>query len=152
MDPAAASFLASLARFSAELGMAPAAGRMLGWLLLRDAPCSLDELAEGLGISKSAASDHGRLLARLGAVEVRRRLGDRRDYYEASTQLCERLLEQFLLRLDALGGALAEGAGATPASSRAAERLTSVLGTNARITGHLRGLVASLREHAPPPS
>jgi predicted ArsR family transcriptional regulator len=144
------SFLASLARFAAEEGLPPAAGRMLGWLLLRDGPASLDELADGLRISKSAASDHGRLLARLGAVEVHRRPGDRRDYYEASARLCERLLEHFLLRLEALGGYLAEGAHVTGAPAGAVERIARVLEQNARITDLLRELVAALREDPPP--
>jgi DNA-binding MarR family transcriptional regulator len=150
MVPSADSFIASLARYLAEDGMPPATGRMLGWLLLRDSPSSLDELAEGLRISKSAASDHGRLLARLGAVDVRRRPGDRRDYYEASAQLCEHFLEHWLLRLEVLGGHLAEGAHIMSAPSGATARISQALAVNERITDCLRELVASLRERSRP--
>jgi DNA-binding MarR family transcriptional regulator len=150
MIPTAESFLDSLARFLGEEGMPPAAGRMLGWLLLRGDPPSLDELAGGLRISKSAASDHGRLLARLGVVAVRRHPGDRRDYYEASEQLCERFLEHFLLRLEALGGHLADGARVTDVPARATKRIARVLDMNTRVTKSLDELVRSLREDSPP--
>jgi predicted ArsR family transcriptional regulator len=149
MIHSADSFLASLGQYLAEGGMPPAAGRMLGWLLLRDQPSSLDEVAEALQVSKSAASDHGRLLAHLGVVEVRRRPGDRRDYYEASSQLCERLLEQCMRRMESLGGCLAEGAHVTGVPSAATKRIAQAVDANARITGRLRELVAWLREDSP---
>jgi predicted ArsR family transcriptional regulator len=145
MIHSADSFLTSLGQYLAEGGMPPAAGRMLGWLLLRDRPSSLDEVAEALQVSKSAASDHGRLLAHLGVVEVRRRPGDRRDYYEASSQLCERLLEHCVRRMEALGGCLAEGAQVTGAPANAAKRIAQAVDANARITSRLRELVAALR-------
>ena len=146
MVPTADSFLTSLSKFAADEGLPPAAGRMLGWLLLRSGPSSLDEVAEGLRISKSAASDQGRLLARLGVVEVRRHPGDRRDFYEASDRLCERLLENFLVRMEALGRHLGEGAQVASADTGAQRRLASARGQNQEITGHLRGFLTSVRE------
>jgi DNA-binding MarR family transcriptional regulator len=147
MIHSADSFLASLGQYLAEGGMPPAAGRMLGWLLLRDRPSSLDEVAEALQVSKSAASDHGRLLAHLGVVEVRRRPSDRRDYYEASPQLCERLLEQCVRRMEALGGCLAEGVRVTGVPGNARKRIAQAVDANARITSRLRELAAWLRDH-----
>jgi DNA-binding MarR family transcriptional regulator len=140
------SFLASFGQYLAEGGMPPAAGRMLGWLLLRDRPSSLDDIAEALQVSKSTASDHGRLLAHLGVVEVRRRPGDRRDYYEASSQLCERLLEECVRRMEALGACLAEGAHVAGVRGNATKRIAQAVDTNARITSRLRELVARVRE------
>jgi DNA-binding MarR family transcriptional regulator len=141
------SFLASFGQYLAEGGMPPAAGRMLGWLLLRDRPSSLDDIAEALQVSKSTASDHGRLLAHLGVVEVRRRPGDRRDYYEASPQLCERLLEQCVRRMEALGACLAEGAHVTGVPGNARKRIAQAVDANARITSRLRELAAWLRDY-----
>jgi predicted transcriptional regulator len=145
MNTNSESFLDALAGFAAEDGLPRGAGRMLGWLLLQEKPSSLDEVALALGISKSAASDYARLLARLGAVELRQIKGDRRDYYDANASLCDRLLERFVARIEQLGRCLADGAvtAATPTVDRRFARLVE---RNAHIVDELRMSVARLRE------
>jgi hypothetical protein len=142
------SFLASLAWHYAEQGMPPAAGRMLGWLLLQPAPCSLDEVVAALAISKSAVSSNARILARAGAIEVSHRPNDRRDYYEASAALCENRLEQFIVHLEALGGHLAGGELLAANGSHAARRLSHVRVNHRRAVDRLRQVTVELREAA----
>lgn len=72
-------------------GLPRIAGRVLGYLLLSPEPCSLDELAEALQVSKSSVSTDARLLGRMGAVERVTIPGDRRDYYRVATDLPHRM-------------------------------------------------------------
>ncbi len=63
-------------------GMSPIAGRLFATLVLSDAPRSLDELADALGVSKASVSTDARRLFEKGIVERVTKPGDRRDYYE----------------------------------------------------------------------
>ena len=60
-------------------------GQMYTLLYLSDAPQSLDELAEQLGVSKASVSIAARQLESWGAVRRVWKKGDRRDFYEAET-------------------------------------------------------------------
>lgn len=57
------------------------AGRLFGFLFLRSDDCSLDEMAEALGVSKASVSTDIRRLEGMGFVQRIVRPGDRRDYY-----------------------------------------------------------------------
>ncbi len=62
-------------------GMPRMAGRILGWLLVSEAPqVSLQELATILHASKGSISTMSRLLMRMGVVEKVSLPGERRDY------------------------------------------------------------------------
>ena len=59
-------------------------GRVSGWLLLSDPPVqSLTEIAEGLGVSKAAASGAARLLLQSRFIERVGEPGQRGDFYRA---------------------------------------------------------------------
>ena len=62
-------------------GLPRIAGRIFGYLIVEPAPCSLDELAAGLGVSKASISTDARRLEQLGLVTRVSLPGDRRDYY-----------------------------------------------------------------------
>ena len=64
-----------------EEGMPRMAGRILGWLLVSEAPqVAFQELAETLHASKGSISTMSRLLIRMGLVERVSLPGERRDY------------------------------------------------------------------------
>lgn len=62
-------------------GLPRIAGRIFGFLLMQVEPCSLDDLAAGLGVSKASISTDARRLEQLGLIQRVSRPGDRRDYY-----------------------------------------------------------------------
>jgi len=62
-------------------GFSRIAGRLFGALLFSEAPRSLDELAEQLGVSKASVSTEARRLLDRGVAERIGKPGDRRDYY-----------------------------------------------------------------------
>jgi hypothetical protein len=67
-----------------EMGGTRMAGRVSAWLLLSDPPVqSLTEIADGLGVSKAAASGAARLLLQQHIVERAGEPGHRGDFYRA---------------------------------------------------------------------
>jgi DNA-binding transcriptional regulator GbsR (MarR family) len=109
--------------FEAE-GVPRIGGRIYAFLLLQDEPCSLDDLAEHLAVSKTSVSTNARLLEQRGLLQRTTRPGDRRDYYTSSGDLT-RTLEVALQMVRRRGDLYREGAAA--ASSKAAvRRLTAM--------------------------
>lgn len=70
-------------------------GEIYGLLFARGKKLTLDDLVHILSISKGSASQGLRMLRELGAVRVHYVPGDRKDYYEAETEL-PTLLRGFL--------------------------------------------------------
>jgi len=144
----ASDLLDALARLYARAGHPPAAGRMLGTLLLSAKSCTLDELALELHISKSAASANARLLEAEGAVDRLQQPGDRHSYFFASAQLGERHLDGYLRSVEALGECFAEASRGAVAGDPVADRFARILEVNRRIQDALRQLRAELRVEA----
>ena len=80
-------------------GFTRIAGRIFGYLLLQAEECSLDELAEALGVSKASISTDARRLEQFGLLQRTTRPGDRRDYYSISDDVFARSLENSMERL-----------------------------------------------------
>lgn len=91
MDPRTQDVIERMGLFFEKDGLPRIAGRVLGYLLLRPEPSSLDELAEALQVSKSSVSTDARMLERMGTVERVTIPGDRRDYYRIAANLPHRM-------------------------------------------------------------
>ena len=103
-------------------GFPPIAGRIFGLLLLRDDPCSLDEVAHALRVSKASVSTNARLLAANGVIERVTRAGDRRDYYHVAPDLFSRMMTQRLARWRAFTDAVGEVRRTVPRHSAAVRK------------------------------
>jgi DNA-binding transcriptional regulator GbsR (MarR family) len=77
-------------------GLPRIAGRIFGLLLVTSGECSLDEMAEVLGVSKASISTDARRLEQFGVVARTSRPGDRRDYYAISPNALQQSLENRL--------------------------------------------------------
>ena len=65
-----------------QAGLSRTAGRIFGWLLISDPPRqTMNDLVDGLQISKSSVSVATRLLVEIGLVQRLSLPGERRDYY-----------------------------------------------------------------------
>ncbi len=122
MDQATRDFIESMGRQFEEDGAPRIAGRLFGFLMLQEDPCSLDDVAEQLQVSKGSASSNARLLEQLGIAERVTRAGDRRDYYQISPDIGERTLERALQGLDRMLGRLRRGADAVGGRSETIRR------------------------------
>jgi DNA-binding transcriptional regulator GbsR (MarR family) len=100
-------FVEDVARLLIPWGVPPAAARLYGYLLLCQDPVSLDQITEGLEISKSSASVAARLLEsytlarRHGEPGTKRALYAVADDYEAMIRQQNRLLDALAAQLDA---------------------------------------------------
>jgi hypothetical protein len=74
-------FVLDVASLQATLGMPASAGRMFGYLLLQNAPVSLDQLAQELEMSKGGAWNAARLLERYGNARRYGEPGSKRALY-----------------------------------------------------------------------
>jgi len=77
--------------FEAE-GLTRIAGRIYGHLMLAPEPQSLDDLALDLKVSKGSASQDTRMLERMGVLERVTVPGDRRVYFQVSSDGHDRIL------------------------------------------------------------
>ncbi len=83
------------ARLCQMLGMPRSTGQIYGLLYLSPHVLGLDEIAESLGISKASASTGTRQLLAWHAVRQVWKQGDRKDYFEAQTDLAEVLRSNY---------------------------------------------------------
>lgn len=74
-------------RTSQAFGLSRLFGQIYTYLYLSPEPQSLDDLAAALGVSKASVSIAARQLESWGAVKCIWRKGDRRDFYEAETDV-----------------------------------------------------------------
>lgn len=124
MDPAVEQFVERMGLFFEDDGHPRIAGRMFAFLLLSPEPCSLDNLAEQLQVSKASVSTNARLLEAWGAVERVARPGDRRDYYQTAEDIHVRMLERRLERIQSMRELVQDGRQAISGlDSKVAERM-----------------------------
>jgi DNA-binding transcriptional regulator GbsR (MarR family) len=81
------STVAGLGRLAGFFGFSDVMGRLYGTLLLSPEPLSLDDLAEGLQISKGSVSMNMRSLERWGMAKEVWVRGERKKYYMAESDL-----------------------------------------------------------------
>jgi DNA-binding transcriptional regulator GbsR (MarR family) len=98
MDTGTSQFIDRIGLLFEAEGQPPISGRLFGYLLLSDDPCSLDQLARALRISKASASTNARMLAEQGMVERVCRPADRHDYYRVVPDLFSRAMAERLRR------------------------------------------------------
>lgn len=119
-------------------GLPRIAGRVFGHLLLAERPCSLDELAAALGVSKASVSTDARLLSERRLVERVSQPGDRRDYYQLAPDFFRRLLEFRITRWSALRDlAAAYRARSAEPPAAVARRLDHIEAAHAQLVGGL---------------
>jgi DNA-binding transcriptional regulator GbsR (MarR family) len=121
MTAAQVNFIEGMGRQFEADGLPRIAGRMFGFTLLEDQPCSLDDFAEQLQISKTSASTNARLLEQAGLIERVTKPGDRKDYYRAAPDQT-RTLEVRLEGVRRMASLLHEGREALPSGRPAAAR------------------------------
>jgi DNA-binding transcriptional regulator GbsR (MarR family) len=85
-------------RTSQDLGTGRIVGQVLVHLYLQENECSLDNIAEDLGLSKASVSIAVRQLEQLGLARKIWKIGDKRNYYRSAENI-GKALQQGLLSL-----------------------------------------------------
>ena len=147
MNDAERDFVEAMGRHFEAEGVPRIGGRMLGFLLLRDSPCSLVDIVEQLEVSKASASTNARLLEQWALIQRTSMPGDRRDYYEVDTDQT-RTLEFRLARVREYGDLLRQ-ASAAATTDDVRNRLASMARFNAEAIAALEPLLARWRTNDP---
>lgn len=85
-----------------EGGLSRTVGRIFGWLLICDPPHqTMDNIADGLQVSKSSVSTATRHLIQLGMIQRLSLPGERRDYYRVMQGGWEKMMRQAESRIEA---------------------------------------------------
>ena len=146
MDLHTTRFTGRIARLFEADGFPPIAGRIFGLLLLSEDPRSLDDLAQGLGVSKASVSTNARRLAAEGVLERVPRPGDRRDYYRVTPDLFIRLMTERLSRWKSFTAAVGEVRRAVPAERAVVRRrLAEYESAYRSISGAIESALAEAR-------
>jgi DNA-binding transcriptional regulator GbsR (MarR family) len=104
-------------------GLPRIAGRIFALTLISPDPCSLDDIAEALEVSKASVSTDARLLEMMGLIERVSLRGDRKDYYRITPLSLERSLEARVQRVHDFEALLASGMQLPIPSPEVRERL-----------------------------
>ena len=96
MHPKTRQLIERVGVLSEAEGLPRIAGRIFGLLLMTPGECSLDDMAETLGVSKASISTDARRLEQFGIVVRTSRPGDRRDYYAIAPNALRESLEKKL--------------------------------------------------------
>jgi hypothetical protein len=91
------AFLDAMAMLMAPWGWARPIGRIYAYLLLRESPATLDEIAADLGMSKSNASVAARTLEHCGNARRQGEPGSRRIYYSVPGEFSGPFVEKAAL-------------------------------------------------------
>lgn len=146
MHPAVQQFVERMGRMMEADGLPRSAGRIFGFLLLAEAPFSLDELAERLQVSKASVSTNARLLEQAGLLERSSAPGDRRDFYQMRPDAWEQMLRVARKRWETMQAALVEGeASLPPEMGLARGRLAEAARFHAFLLGEGETLLARWR-------
>lgn len=150
MNQATRDFIESMGRQFEEDGAPRIAGRLFGFLMIQEEPCSLDDVAEQLQVSKGSASSNARLLEQLGIAERVTRAGDRRDYYQISPDIGERTLERAVQGLGRMLQRLRRGAESVGELSPAVrQRFEGAIAFHERATTVVTDLLGQVRSRNP---
>ena len=131
-------FVARLGQSSEQDGFTRIAGRLFGYLLLSEAPCSIFELSQALKVSKASVSTDARRLLDHGVLERVSRPEDRRDYYQIAPDFFRRLVQYRINRWQDSNAAVTDAIQRLHPSPIVAERLAYMDSVNKFALDHLR--------------
>lgn len=139
-------FVSRMGQSTEQDGFTRIAGRLFGYLLLAEQPCSIQQLATALKVSKASISTDARRWLEHGILERVPKAEDRRDYYIIAPDFFRRLMQYRLERWENAHGAVAEALVRIHPSPVVAERLAYMDEVNRFVIEHLRQNLADWDE------
>ncbi|MBU6267669.1 MAG: transcriptional regulator [Sphingomonadales bacterium] len=144
MPPDQRRFVEDMAALLAPWGMQPATASLYAYLLIRDLPASLDEIAETLGMARSTASVAARALEQFGLARRHAEPGTKRVRYGASDTYSGFLAAQAALLADI--GRLAEARAHAVATGETLRRLRYLASFHRKMAATITGRIAELAD------
>ncbi|MEU6788549.1 transcriptional regulator [Nonomuraea angiospora] len=95
---------------SAEWGLAPITGRVLGWLMACDPPAqTASDIADAIGASRASLTTNMHLLTSIKLIRRFRKPGERNVYYQIEDDAWSKVIRQKLAAFTAFDELAAEG-------------------------------------------
>ncbi|WP_326825379.1 GbsR/MarR family transcriptional regulator [Streptosporangium sp. NBC_01756] len=95
---------------SAEWGLAPITGRVIGWLMASDPPeQTVGDIAEAIGASRASLTTNLQLLTSIRLVRKFRKPGERTVYYQIEDDAWEKVVRQKLAAFAAFDDLVEQG-------------------------------------------
>jgi DNA-binding transcriptional regulator GbsR (MarR family) len=134
-------FIEVMGRHFEEEGVPRIAGRLFGLLMLGEEPCSLEELADRLHVSRGSVSSNARLLEDWGVAVRVTRAGDRRDFFRIAPDMSSRLIQRQIERIRLFTDRVDRARGSmSPLPAPVAERFDRTAEFNRAVMRSLLGL------------
>ncbi|MEO7359569.1 MAG: MarR family transcriptional regulator [Gemmatimonadaceae bacterium] len=143
-------FVSRMGQSTEQDGFTRIAGRLFGYLLLSEEPCSIFALSKALSVSKASVSTDARRLLECGVLERVSRPDDRRDYYQIAPDFFRRLMQYRIARWENADAAVADAIKRLEPSPVIAERLAYMNSVNNFALAHLRHYLAEWVALNPP--
>ncbi|MEP6763775.1 MAG: MarR family transcriptional regulator [Gemmatimonadaceae bacterium] len=131
-------FVARMGQSTEQDGFPKIAGQLFGLLLWSEEPCSIQQMADALGVSKASVSTDARRLLEHGVLERVPRDGDRRDYYQIAPDFFRRLLQHRLERWENAHDSVIEAREKLKPSAKVTKRLEYMHAVNEFVLERLR--------------
>ena len=148
MDEGETQFVERMGLLVEEDGWPRIAGRILGFLTVTAEPCSLDDIASALGVSRASVSTDARRLMQSGLLERHSRPGDRRDYYRMAPQSVRSSLRDRIDRLRRYHGLIDDAAALGVGGPQVAARLAQWSEAHALVLEAMEGALVELDRRA----
>lgn len=131
-------FVSRMGQITEQDGFTRIAGRLFGYLLLSEQPCSITELATQLGVSKASVSTDARRWLETGVLERVVRPGDRRDYYQLAPDFFRKLLQYRISRWENAQRTVTDALERLQPTDIVAKRLACMDSVNTFVLDHLQ--------------
>ncbi len=131
-------FVDRMGRSTEQDGFTRIAGRLFGYLLLSENPCSIQDLAKALDVSKASVSTDARRWLEHGILERVNKTDDRRDYYQIAPDFFRKLVQYRIARWENANGAIEEALQRFEPSPVVAARLAYMDSVNKFALEHLQ--------------
>jgi DNA-binding transcriptional regulator GbsR (MarR family) len=118
--PAVVRFIERLGLHTETEGLPRIAGRIMALLLVERDPCTFDDIARRLRVSRGSVSTNTRLLETLGMIERITLPGDRHDHFQLSQDRFGKLLQGYVERMGRMVHILDEAVAEIPKSNKIA--------------------------------
>lgn len=146
-------FIDEMASLLAPWGVPATAGRLYAYLLLREEPVSLEQIAADLDMSKAGAWNAARFLEHTNCARRSTERGSKRVFFRLGNDMAPCMLDQ-LRSLGAIGR-LMQGAGTNLAEGAAGLRMQrigeSCTAIEALVTTEMTRRIAAVDATIPPP-
>lgn len=122
IDKDSQEFIESMGLVFQSDGLPRIAGRILGFLTIRDEAHSLQELADLLEVSRGSVSTNTRLLEQFGMIERVAKSGDRQGFYRLAPNALPNVLRGAIQRMTKARQVISRAIGRIPKKSPGAHR------------------------------